>query len=75
MIGKKEAIDKKVSAMLEIFSFDSMCEKFPDFCPCYKDKKPCHDIEGSELNCFFCFCPEYDNSVEEGGCKRSSKRF
>jgi Zn-finger protein len=71
MQTKKEAIEKKISDTLNIFSFENMSKKHPDFCACYNDGKPCHKIKG--LNCFFCFCPEYDNSKEEGGCKRKSK--
>ena len=70
MQSKKEAIDKKVSDTIEIFSFKRMSEKFPEFCKCYGEKKQCHQC--SDMNCFFCFCPEYENS-EEGGCKIKSK--
>jgi len=72
MKTKKEAIEKKVSQVLEIFSFENMQRKYPDFCLCCKKNKPCHDMEN--MNCFFCFCPEYDNSKEEGGCKRNSEK-
>jgi len=73
-MNKKEELLKNIKSKLEIFSFKNMSEKFPDFCPCYSYKKQCHKMEAEKLNCFFCFCPEYDNSKEEGGCKRNSDK-
>lgn len=61
-------------AVLEDFSFKCMQKKFPGKCPCYVEGGPCHDMLPEELNCFFCFCPEYDVSCEEGGCKIGSKK-
>jgi Zn-finger protein len=67
MKTKEEAINDKVSKILEMFSFDNIQAKSPEFCPCYNEGKFCHSTKNK--NCFFCFCPEYDNSKEEGGCK------
>lgn len=39
-------------------------------CICYEKNKKCHDID--ELNCFFCYCPNYDRTVKEGLCKIDS---
>ncbi|MDP6641383.1 MAG: cysteine-rich small domain-containing protein [Nitrososphaerales archaeon] len=55
------------------FSFENMRKKFPDKCPCYIENKPCHDMDPEELNCLLCYCPEYDQSKKEGGCKIDSK--
>ena len=41
-------------------------------CVCYKDNKPCH-TKIKELNCFVCYCPNYDTKFLEGGCKINSK--
>jgi len=45
--------------------FDIRSKKHPNACPCYKDK-PCHNMP--ELNCFLCYCPNYDTTVKIGGC-------
>ncbi|MFA4953359.1 MAG: cysteine-rich small domain-containing protein [Candidatus Pacearchaeota archaeon] len=34
-----------------------------------KENKRCHDIPENELNCFLCYCPEYNLNLEFGGCK------
>ena len=67
----KQFIEKHIQRVIEEFDFENQKEKNPDRCPCYKNKK-CHEVE--ELNCFLCYCPEYDNSLEEGGCKISSQK-
>lgn len=56
-----------IEKIIEEFRFSTQKRKNPDACPCYSDG-PCHDMDG-KLNCFFCFCPKYDNSAPEGGCK------
>lgn len=43
--------------VIEYFRFDNMVEKEPDFCPLYKKRKKCHDIEN--LNCYLCACPNF----------------
>ena len=72
MMTKKEAVEKKVVDIVELFSFENMQKTNPNFCPCYGQNKPCHQM--GELNCFFCYCPQYDNTTEEGGCKLSSTK-
>ena len=61
----KDLIEKKIDLILEGWDFEKRKEKKEE-CPCFSSKR-CHDI--GELNCFFCFCPNYDLSKEEGGCK------
>jgi Zn-finger protein len=68
---KAKEVEKRIEEIMELFSFEKISKEHPEMCPCYKKGKKCHEI--AELNCFFCFCPEYDRSKQEGGCKRSSK--
>jgi Zn-finger protein len=55
------------------FRYDKRRTEHPDKCPCYQQSKPCHNTNGEELNCLLCYCPEYDNSPQEGGCKLPEK--
>ena len=64
----KECIEEKVERILREFRFSQRSKAHPEECPNYAAQKPCHNIPAEELNCFFCLCPEYDNSKEEGGC-------
>lgn len=67
-------IDKKIKNNLEetinIWDFETRKKSYPESCICYQENKKCHNIEN--LNCFFCYCPEYNRSLEEGGCKINS---
>ena len=59
---KHQAIMQKLTHLnpkevLAYFRFDNMCEKEPDFCPLYKEHKPCHEME--HLNCYLCACPNF----------------
>jgi len=50
--------------IVEYFDFDNMVDTEVDFCPLYKDKKKCHDMD--ELNCYMCACPNFrfdDNGI------------
>lgn len=51
---------------LKSWDFEIRSKTHPHECPCYTGQ-PCHKLP---LNCLLCFCPEYDLSKEEGGCKR-----
>lgn len=62
----KEFIEQHIKRILDEFDFENRKEKNKFECPCYRGEK-CHEIE--DLNCFLCYCPEYDNSLEEGGCR------
>ena len=70
---KENTLSDSSSDPIEDFSFENRRKKFPNECPCYIENKPCHNMSPKELNCFLCFCPEYDTSKEEGGCKINSK--
>lgn len=69
----KEAIGKHINKIISEFKFNNKRLKNSGECPCYKENKPCHNIKRDELNCFLCYCPEYNNS-EEGGCEINSMK-
>ncbi len=60
-----------ISQIISEFSYKVRSKKHPDACICYQQNKPCHKMD--DLNCFLCYCPFYDTSKEEGGCKRNCK--
>ncbi len=64
----RQCIEEKIERILREFRFSSRSKEHPEECPNYTRQKPCHDIPAGELHCFFCVCPEYDNTSEEGGC-------
>jgi len=57
--------------IIEYFDFENMLKNEPDFCPLYKDKRKCHDIE--ELNCYLCACPNFRLDSEKSTCNINSK--
>jgi Zn-finger protein len=65
-----EIIGKRIEDILGDHDFKKRKKSNPESCICYQQDKKCHNIE--ELNCFFCYCPEYNRSVEGGSCKRES---
>jgi len=65
----KKTIEKRVEIILSEFSFKTRQKRNKEECSCYSQNKPCHELTPGRLNCFFCLCPEYDNSKKEGGCK------
>lgn len=65
----KRAICLHVERILSDFSFENRRKKHSEECPCYQQNKPCHNIPIKELNCFLCYCPNYDTERAEGGCK------
>jgi len=67
----KNFIEKHIQNIIDEFDFEKQKGKNSDKCPCYSEGK-CHDVEN--LNCFLCYCPEYDNSKIEGGCKINSEK-
>lgn len=62
-----EIISKNVKEIIDSWDFDLRKKTNPNGCLCYQEDKKCHDIEN--LNCFFCYCPNYDRTINEGGCK------
>lgn len=63
--------DELIKEILTEFDFENKKKKNPDSCVCYSDGK-CHNLE--KLNCFFCYCPEYETTKAEGGCKINSEK-
>lgn len=65
-----EIISKNVKDIIDSWDFENMKKQNPEWCICYEEDKKCHKIE--RLNCFFCYCPEYDRTFPEGKCKIDS---
>ncbi len=59
-------ITNHVNKIVEEYRFEVRSKKNPNECPCYTSK-PCHDMP--DLNCFLCYCPNYDTEKIIGGCK------
>jgi len=71
---KQTNISFTLENILEIInqtSFLIRSEKYPNECPYYPERKPCHNV--LKLNCFLCACPEYKKEKNEGGCGLDSK--
>ena len=58
--------------VIAYFRFENMCEKEPDFCPLFKEKRKCHEIES--LNCYLCACPNF-RFDDEGISKKEAKLY
>lgn len=67
-----DIIEDRIEKVIDAWDFDKMKEEHPETCVCYEQNKKCHNVE--DLNCFFCYCPNYDRSVKEGGCKINSPK-
>jgi len=65
----KQLILQRINLIIKEFNFKNRKSKYPNECPCYLQNKPCHNLSEEEHNCFLCYCPEYDLTKEEGGCK------
>jgi len=65
----KKFIEQHIERIIKEFDFENQKKNKPDKCICYSKGK-CHKIES--LNCFLCYCPEYENSDESGGCRIKS---
>ncbi len=70
----KQAINAYINKIIQEFNFNNRKLNYKETCPCYAEDKPCHDIDGKDINCFLCYCPEYDNSKNEGDCKINSPK-
>ncbi len=68
----EDIIEKRISKLIDEWDFDKRKNTNPEECICYQQNKPCHNI--TNLNCFFCYCPNYDTSVKEGKCKINSQK-
>jgi Zn-finger protein len=67
-----EIIGKNINEVISGWDFEERKKANPNGCICYEQNKKCHDLEN--LNCFFCYCPNYDKSVKEGKCKINSPK-
>jgi Zn-finger protein len=56
---------REIDDFLQKFEYKTRRQEHPEECPC-NGTGPCHDIE--DLNCLFCFCPEYNLKNPEGRC-------
>lgn len=74
--------DLDVNEIIKNFSFKTMQEECANSCYMLKKNKVCHNMETTELNCFGCYCPNYqievlyDNDLQKykvGKCKINSK--
>ncbi|OGJ16329.1 hypothetical protein A3K74_01910 [Candidatus Pacearchaeota archaeon RBG_13_33_26] len=61
----KNIITERIDELIKEWNFENR-KSNADECICYQQGKKCHDIKN--LNCFFCYCPNYDTSVKEGRC-------
>lgn len=66
-----DIIVERTGSVIDEWDFEVRKKVNTNGCICYQQDKKCHDIEG-ELNCFFCYCPNYDRSIKEGVCKINS---
>jgi Zn-finger protein len=62
----QQCIEKRIEILLDEFNYEKRRLEHPDECPC-NGSSPCHDIK--DLNCLFCYCPNYNTEDIEGGCK------
>ena len=67
----KKLIVQRIEKILQEWDFEKRKKENPKECFCYTEGK-CHNIP--DLNCFFCYCPEYDLSKQEGGCRINDRR-
>jgi len=65
-----EIIIKRNEEIIDEWDFEIRKKLNPHGCICYEQDKKCHSVE--DLNCFFCYCPNYDRTVKEGACKINS---
>ncbi len=57
--------------IVDYFDFKNMVQCEPDFCPLYKENKPCHDMKN--LNCYLCACPNFRVTESKSYCDINSK--
>jgi len=65
-------IKERISKIIDNYDFEKQKKLNPTGCVCYEQDKKCHNI--TDLNCFFCYCPNYDRNVKEGKCKIDSPK-
>lgn len=60
--------DKQI---VEYFKYENMVTNEPDFCILYKENKKCHEM--TDLNCYFCACPNFRVETNRSYCSIDSK--
>jgi Zn-finger protein len=55
----KELIEKRVENLISEWDYEKRKNNLNE-CPLYSKNKKCHDLEN--LNCLFCYCPNYNIS-------------
>lgn len=65
-----DIINKNIEKIIDNHSYENQKNVNPYGCICYGLDAKCHNIEN--LNCFFCYCPNYDRTILEGKCKIDS---
>ncbi|WP_024955207.1 hypothetical protein [Sulfurospirillum arcachonense] len=65
--------NRTVDEIIEYFLYDNMIINEPEFCPLYKQKKKCHDME--DLNCYLCACPNFRFKDEVGFKEVNGKKL
>ncbi|MEI6970357.1 MAG: cysteine-rich small domain-containing protein [bacterium] len=69
------AIEAHIERIVQATNFINFKKIMPDGCPCNKPgSRLCHQLPEDELNCLFCYCPEYQREREEGGCGITNPR-
>jgi len=65
-----EIIQKKNEELIDASIYEKQKQINPKGCIHYLEGTKCHNLE--KLYCFFCFCPKYDRTIKEGGCKNGT---
>ena len=55
--------DLNLDEIIEKFSFRHMQAENTDSCCMFANNKVCHSMNIDELNCFGCYCPNYDLEI------------
>jgi len=66
-------VRENIGEIIKHMSFDLRSKRNPERCTLYLTGISCHP-EVKDLNCLLCACPQYDSTVEEGGCRINSGR-
>jgi Zn-finger protein len=57
LIAKLQRTKHNAWSIVEAFSYNTMREMEPEYCPLYATHAKCHELK--TLNCFFCACPHF----------------
>lgn len=69
------AIEAHIDRIIRATTFENFRKIVPEGCPCNRPgSQLCHKLPEDQLNCLFCYCPEYRHELEEGGCRIGSEK-